>query len=242
MPLHAPSSSRLAAGLLVLALAATATTGCGGARPQKADGDLVPAPEAERDAFPVTVFTNDAPSGEAFLEELRERGYVHEGGEVLRQPNDSFNVKWGAAPLAYVLELAGMVEARYGRRPRLLNIFGRDDPDIFLNVPLGSPPEDAAPGEAMGRASLHVVVFSHDPVVGRRVLERLEDMGYTNPENMVQGKPNPEFNVKWGAAPRELVEEIVAVLEETFRTPFELRHEFGPDDPDLFINLPVEGI
>ncbi|MCB9786905.1 MAG: hypothetical protein H6744_09450 [Deltaproteobacteria bacterium] len=199
--------------------------------------------EGDRALYPVTVFTNDQAVGEKLLAAIRERGYTHTEGEVMGNPNEEFNIKWGGAPISMVHELAAMVKERYGHELRLLQIFEPGDNDIFINLPLGSTNADSgAPGPALPdeitRSHVHIVVFSEDEVVAQRTLDDLKAMGYDNPENSFQDMPNDNFNVKWGATPEEFVEEIATMLEKKFGAEFRRSHEFAPADLDLFINLP----
>ena len=62
--------------------------------------------DADRANYEVTLFTNDVDSGREFLTELGAMGYTNEGNDVLDEPNDNYNIKWGAAPLEVVMELA----------------------------------------------------------------------------------------------------------------------------------------
>lgn len=228
---------------LSLLLALTSLSGC----KRGVRGD-VPDVDGDRSQYPVTVFTNDQPVGESLLKLIRERGYTHSGGEVLGNPNEEFNIKWGGAPIAMVHELAAMVKERYGRELRLLQMFEPDDHDIFINMPLGGYSSSDSGGgdsgtplapEDITRATVHIVVFCDDEAVARETLERLSSMGYSNSENSSQGMPNDNFNIKWGAANEEIVEEIAKMLEGKFGQDFRRSHEFAPNDLDIFINLPV---
>jgi hypothetical protein len=228
---------------LTLLVAVSPLSGC--ARGVRSDSPDVGGDRAD---YPVTVFTNDQPVGESLLKLIRKRGYTHEGGEVLGNPNEEFNIKWGGAPIAMVHELAALVKERYGRELRLLQMFEPDDHDIFINMPLGGyNSSDGGSGDSgpplapedITRATVHIVVFCDDEAVARETLERLSSMGYSNSENSSQGMPNDNFNIKWGAANEEIVEEIAKMLEAKFSQEFRRSHEFAPNDLDVFINLPV---
>jgi hypothetical protein len=229
---------------LALVLALSSLAGC-------ARGVRGSAPDvgADRAEYPVTVFTNDATVGKHLLELIRERGYTHQEGEVLANPNDEFNIKWGGAPLAMVQELATLVKQAYGHELRMLQVFEPGDTDIFINMPLGgsSASDDgasestAAPlsPEEITRQTVHIVIFCDDEAVARETLAQFQALGYTNPENSFQGMPNDNFNIKWGAASAEIVEELVVALEKRFSTEFRRSPEFAVNDLDVFINLPV---
>lgn len=227
---------------LSLLLAAGSLSGC-------AHGVRGDAPDVggDRADYPVTVFTNDQPVGDSLLKLVRARGYTHSGGEVLGNPNDEFNIKWGGAPIKMVHELAAMVKERYGRELRMLQVFEADDHDIFINMPLGGGTEanthdsdtvtPLAPGD-ITRATVHIVVFTDDQALATETLARLTELGYSNPENSSQGMPNDNFNIKWGAANDAIVEEIAKALEAKFGQEFRRSHEFAVNDLDIFINLP----
>lgn len=89
------------------------------------------------------------------------------------------------------------------------------------------------------RRQYEVTIFTDDPETGRRVLAAIEELGYTHPENEVLDTPNDEFNIKWGGAPDEVVDEIRALVEPVVHQELFPRHLFGPEDHDVFINLPV---
>lgn len=210
--------------------------------PLPSGGAAVGAPVGTgRAAFPVTVFTDDPGRGNAFFAEIQAKGYTHADGEVLTDPNDNFNIKWGAAPEEYIEELAAMVRERFGQDPKRLHVFDDSDPQVFINLPLGQGVAPAA--GALDKGDLHIVVFAppERADIARSVLEQLSKLGYTNPRNEVSVGPNNEYNLKWGGARQEAVDELLRVLQERFDQPFVPRHEFTPDDPDVFINLPLSG-
>lgn len=89
------------------------------------------------------------------------------------------------------------------------------------------------------RRQYEVTIFTDDPETGRRVLAAIEAMGYTHPENEVLDTPNDEYNIKWGGAPEEVVEELQGIVEPMIHQELFPRHIFGPEDHDIFINLPV---
>ena len=89
------------------------------------------------------------------------------------------------------------------------------------------------------RRQYEVTIFTDDPETGRRVLAAIEAMGYTHPENEVLDTPNDEYNIKWGGAPEEAVDELRGIVEPMIHQELFPRHIFGPEDHDIFINLPV---
>jgi hypothetical protein len=91
---------------------------------------------------------------------------------------------------------------------------------------------------ALGKTDVEVTVFTTDPAMGKKVLEELKKLGYTNPENEVLDEPNSDFNIKWGGAPDALIEEIAGVAEKLVGKKLDRQHIFEPNDKDVFINLP----
>lgn len=89
------------------------------------------------------------------------------------------------------------------------------------------------------RRQYEITIFTDDPETGRRVLAAIEAMGYTHPENEVLDTPNDEYNIKWGGAPEDVIDEIQGIVEPMVHQELFPRHIFGPEDHDIFINLPV---
>ncbi len=89
------------------------------------------------------------------------------------------------------------------------------------------------------RRQFEVTVFTDDPDTGQRVLAAIAALGYTNPENEVLDSPNDEYNIKWGGAPEEMLQELTGIVEPMIHQELFPRHLFGPEDHDIFINLPI---
>jgi hypothetical protein len=98
--------------------------------------------------------------------------------------------------------------------------------------------DDVRPEE---RAALRVVVFCDDPETGDRVLGLLRIAGYTNEGNYVHPTPNDRFNIKWGGASKEAVDELAAIAAAAVSHRLERLPIFEPGDKDVFLNLPVVG-
>jgi hypothetical protein len=94
--------------------------------------------KSDRSRYEVTVFTTDRARGERFLDRLRTLGYNHPGNEVLDDPNDNNNIKWGGAPFELIAELLSEVKREYNRDLRLSQEFEWADTDVFINLPLGA--------------------------------------------------------------------------------------------------------
>ena len=190
-----------------------------------------PSEVPDRDAFEVTIFTDDEQRGREALTMLAGMGYTNDNNDVSDEPNDEFNIKWGAAPEAYVEEIAGFLELTYDVELARLEVFERDDDDIFINLPFNLP-------AATERQAFEITVFCDNHAVGREVLDLLYDLGYTNRDNEVLDTPNEDYNVKYGALPAEFVAEIAGALETRFGVEFEQLDWFESDDRDVFINIP----
>ncbi len=89
------------------------------------------------------------------------------------------------------------------------------------------------------RQAFVVTVFTDDTETGRQMMAAIEDRGYSNPGNQILDTPNNEFNIKWGAAPNEMVDELCALVEESLGHELVRYEMFAPDDHDIFLNLPV---
>ncbi|MEO0077754.1 MAG: hypothetical protein ABIK86_01970 [candidate division WOR-3 bacterium] len=187
----------------------------------------------DREDLRIVVFTDDREKGEQFLDRLRALGYTNDESYVTDEPNDDFNIKWGAAPDEVVEEVAALADSMFGVQLERQHVFARDDNDLFVNLPFRS----ARPG--LTRSDFAITVFCAEAQVGRRLLARLAELGYTNDANDVQPDPNDELNIKYGALPEELVAEISALIKEEFGAEPELRPELGRSSTEVFINLPA---
>ncbi len=187
----------------------------------------------DRDAFEVTIFTDDGERGSEAMLMLEGLGYTNDNNDVTDEPNDEYNIKWGMAPEAYVEEIATFLEATYGIALVRHDVFEPDDDDIFINLPFDLP-------DITERVAFEVTVFCDDEELGQEVLDLLAGLGYSNEDNEVLDGPNDDYNVKYGALPVDFLEEIAGALEQRFDTEFERLDWFEPDDRDVFINIPGE--
>lgn len=92
---------------------------------------------------------------------------------------------------------------------------------------------------AAEKSEFEVTVFTEDKAMGAKVLAALRELGYTNPENEVLGEPNEDFNIKWGAAPQEFVDEIAGAAERLTGKTLARKKIFEEGDKDIFVNLPL---
>jgi hypothetical protein len=185
-----------------------------------------------RSDFEVTIFTTDLAAGERVLGALRALGYTNSGNEVRGNPNEDFNIKWGAAPSEYIDQIAGVAGRLAGETLNRMPIFDASDKDIFINLPLKKAP-------AVDRAGFAVTIFTSNPAAGERLMSALRDLGYTNSGNEVRGNPNEDFNIKWGAAPEAAIEEISAAASRITGQTLAPKQIFEKTDKDIFINLPL---
>jgi hypothetical protein len=194
----------------------------------------VTPPAPGRHDLHIAVFTADEEQGEAVLEWLEERGFDNEANHLARPGDDDPAIYWGAAPTRLVNEIAAYLEGRYGVELDREREFDRLDPAVHVHLPA------AASGGTPGRSDLRVVIFTDDQERGEALLEYLSgELGFSNDENYVTDGPNEEFNIKWGAAPAELVDEIVAAADAELDVELDRQHIFEADDRDVFINLPL---
>jgi hypothetical protein len=193
-------------------------------------------PAPGRSDLHIAVFTGDDDEGEAVLEWLEERGFDNEANHLARPNDEEPGIYWGAAPTRLVNEIAAYLEGRYGVELEREREFDRLDPAVHVHLP------SAARGAAPERGELRVVVFTDDRERGERFLEHLaSELGYDNDENYVTDSPNEDFNIKWGAATGEMVDEIVAAADEQLDVELDRQRVFEADDRDVFINLPLGG-
>jgi len=85
--------------------------------------------------FAITVFCSDPELGRRLLDRLERAGYTNGANQVLPEPNDELNVKYGALPDAMLAEIAGLVQDEVGAEPELLPELGRTGTDVFINLP-----------------------------------------------------------------------------------------------------------
>ncbi|MBN2538339.1 hypothetical protein JXB37_08705 [candidate division WOR-3 bacterium] len=188
--------------------------------------------EVARDEVPVIIGTNDAWRAGRLLGELEERGFENDDNEVISGYREGFAVRWGGAPAAYVEEIARHAEQELGVRLRRSRDLDQNDFEVILNLPF-------AEVELPGREEFEVTIFTDDEARGDELLARLLALGYTNEENSVTSGPNDDFNIKWGGAPGDFIDEIVETAGELWEdVELDAEHAWDYSDDDIFINLP----
>jgi hypothetical protein len=189
---------------------------------------------AGRDDLRVVIFTDDKAKGDDLLERLRLLGYSNDENYVTDDPNDDTNIKWGIAGEAIVDEITAAAVDLFDVILDRQHTFEPDDHDVFINLPFG------ASTEAPEKSDFEITVFCDSTAVGQRLLARLAELGYSSEESEVIVGPNDDCNIKYGALPEDMVEEVAGELESLFNKQFRRSHEFEPDDHDVFINVPLE--
>lgn len=184
----------------------------------------------------IVIFSDDPVRGRALLDKLAARGYSNPEGRVRPNPNREFNIKYGAAPQAYIDEMATYTEGRYDVELRRSREFDSTDLDVFINLPF-----ETQAGTNSNRAALRVVVSTDDEEQGEGLLDRLAALGYTNDENYVEEEVQVDAEVRYGSAAPGVVDEIVALVDEEYDVALHPRRSFEPDDDDVFIYLPAAG-
>jgi hypothetical protein len=191
--------------------------------------------EVSKSDLELVVFTSDAGKGEQLLEALAERGFDNDHNHVAVPTEDEPSISWGGATQAQIEEIIAFIEGRYSVELDREHEFKLDDYNVFITLPAGEGP---AVEEEVEREDLRVVVFTDDEEKGNRLLAALQSLGYTNTENYVTDEPNEDFNVKWGAAPEAMIDEVVELAEGEFDVELDRQQSFDDDDRDVFINLP----
>lgn len=188
--------------------------------------------EVARSEVRLVIASTDGYRAGRLLAELEEHGFDNEENEVIRKARDGFGIRWGAAPVAYVEEIVRAVEDRFDVRLDRSQDLGSKDYEVVVNLPF-------ADVRLPDRSEFEVVIFTDAEARGDELLAQLLALGYTNEENYVTTDPNDYFNIKWGMAPDEFADEViaaVAMLDSSIEV--EPEHVFEFDDNDIFINLP----
>ena len=189
---------------------------------------------AERADLRVVIFTDDSTKASRLLERLRLLGYTNDANYVTDEPNEDQNIKWGVADDAMVDEIVANASDLFDVMLDRQHTFEPDDHDVFINLPFG------AATRTLVKADFEITVFCDSTQVGQRLLARLAELGYSNDESEVIVGPNEDANIKYGAMPEDMVEEIGAELDSRFHKQFRRSHEFEPTDKQVFINVPLE--
>ncbi len=184
----------------------------------------------------IVVFTDVAERGRELLVRLAARGYSNPASKVEANPNREFNIKYGAAPFAYIEEIATYTEGRCDVDLRRSREFDSTDLDVFINLPF-----ETQAGTNSSRASFRVVVFAEDGEEGEDLLERLAGLGYTNRQNCVDDAGKEEPALLYGSAAPGIVDELLALVLEESGAELPARRRFAADDNDIYIILPGTG-
>jgi len=95
-------------------------------------------------------------------------------------------------------------------------------------------------GHAQYRSHYNLTIFISNRSVGQQLSESLVNLGY-RPAG-IRGGPNNDFNIKWGSASAEVIEEIVSVMCQVLglsENQINRRHEFASSVNAIYINLPI---
>lgn len=196
-------------------------------------GTAAEAGPVERADLRIVVFTDDEERGNSLLESLESLGYTNDENYVTDEPNDDFNIKWGAAHGEMIDEIVGAASAGLSVELDRQGSFEPDDRDVFINLPFGAAAREPS------RADYEITVFCDDTKQGRRLLRKLKTLGYENEGNEVIAGPNDDFNIKYGDLPDAMLEELAGLLEKEYGTGFRRSDEFDKTSRQVFINLPV---
>jgi hypothetical protein len=194
--------------------------------------------EVPKSELEIVVFTANTEEGEVLLEKLSDRGYTNEQNHIAVAADDEPSVKWGGAPSEQIEEIIGFVEGRYNVTLERDRSFKHTDRNVFINLPEAEATESVS--AAPEKEDLRVVIFTDDKEKGEELLGALKEAGFDNDENYVTDEPNEDFNIKWGAAPEEMIDEIVEKADDLYDIRLERQHTFEESDKDIFINLPFE--
>ena len=194
--------------------------------------------DVDREDLRVVVFTSDTARGNQFLAALQPLGYTNDENYATDEPNDDFNIKWGAASDAMIDEISELADSTFDIEIDRQHSFEADDHDVFVNLPFG---DSVAEGQGTwDKAEIEITVFCDSEELGKAVLSELSDLGYDNDENEVLSGPNDDFNLKYGGLPEAMLDEIAGSLEAEFGTEFRRSKDFDETNRQVFINLPKQ--
>jgi hypothetical protein len=94
-----------------------------------------PAAQEAGGKYRVVVYTNDKDLGEKVLNVVRAAGFANDKSYVTDDPNDTANIKYGAATKDDVKAMRKLVSALYDGKIEESNEFDSDDEDVFINLP-----------------------------------------------------------------------------------------------------------
>jgi hypothetical protein len=192
--------------------------------------------DVEREDLRIVIFTSDTARGNQLLSALRPLGYTNDENYSTDEPNEDFNIKWGAATDTMIDEIIELADSTFDIELDRQHSFETDDHDVFVNLPFGD--SVAERHSTWDKAEIEITVFCDSEDLGKDVLSELSDLGYNNEENEVLSGPNDDFNLKYGGLPETMLDEIAGSLEAKFKTEFRRSKDFGDTNQQVFINLP----
>jgi hypothetical protein len=182
----------------------------------------------------IVIFTDSEEKGNELLDSLRGRGYTDTANYVTDEPNDDFNVKWGAATSDQIDEISELASDLFDVELDRQHTFEGGDHDLFINLPFGSA------GKPRTKADIQITVLCDSAELGKDILSRLSDLGYTNNANEVKPGTYGDYNIKYGDLPSEMLDEIAGYLQKRFQAEFRRSDEFAPTSRQVTISLPLK--
>lgn len=191
----------------------------------------------------VNVFS-DVGEGRAAAERLSASGYAHV--ELRGQPNDSLNIKYGAAPIALVADVLREVAGASGCRVSdfvVRRVFDKGDDDVFVNLG-GAAMQKAGCGGAGATPpaesyDVKVLLLSDDGGADA-LAKRLRGAGYR--QLRLSADADLDLAVVHGGVDPERVQEILQASAETLGVaPSAFRVEAGlPEERrEVHVHLPA---
>ncbi len=191
----------------------------------------------DRSKHRVVIFTDDKDRVRSTLSAIKRLGY-HKDSYVTDKPNEDWNIKWGAADTGKVDEVLGVIKKELGigsSRIKRSHEFKADDNDIFVNLRFAKSSKTGG----SGRSKHRVVIFTDDKDRVQSTLSAIKRLGY-HKDSYITDEPNKDWNIKWGAAGKKQVDEILGVIKKELgigSSRIKRSHEFEADDNDIFVNL-----
>jgi nitrous oxidase accessory protein NosD len=103
---------------------------------------------------------------------------------------------------------------------------------------VSNPSPPPAPAANVDRSVFRIVVFAKDTALGSRILAGLRNAGFTNDRSYVAAKPNDYANVKFARPAESIVDAVVNVVSDLYKTALKREESSSDTDLDIFINLP----
>ena len=142
-----------------------------------------------------------------------------------------------AGPSAGAVTLADAVNNAFASQTPIIKVQTGGSGGVEVGKGGSTPGTNA--GAIRDRSKHRVVIFTDDRSRVVPLLKALKSRGYEK-GSYIADKPNRKWNIKWGAANKRHIDEILGVVKSKLDispSRIERQKKFKPDDTDIFINL-----